>query len=148
LQVVRVVRARGRRLAGRSSTDLVTRLDAGLSEEGAGGIRHEASGEIEEGVVGRDRLPVEDVEHVKLRGDRDRADVEVVAEREVEVVIRRRAAEGPALVEEELRRVEVVEETVAGQRHAAADVELRAGREAERSVPHRIEARLDRTVEL
>src|SRR5262249_55336035 len=51
LQVVRVVRARGRRLAGRSATDLVTRLDAGLSVEGARGIRHEASGEIEERVV-------------------------------------------------------------------------------------------------
>src|SRR6185295_8282156 len=73
LAVVRVVRAWS---GGRRRAVARAGLHAGLTEERARGIDHEAAGRVEVRVERGDRLPVERVVQVGLRRDRDRSDVD------------------------------------------------------------------------
>src|SRR5262249_45112448 len=150
LPVVRVVRARTDRRRRALVAERADRagLDARLTVEGARRIRDERGARVEALVDGRRRLPVEELEDVRLRRDGHRADVEVVAEREVHLVVGREATRVAALRDVELLRIEAVVVALDRRRNAGADVELDTGREAPRRVVDGVEAALVRPVEL
>ena len=107
LAVVRVVRAgagsvcrdRGFRRAGGS------RLDAGLAVERTRRIPDECLVRVEALIDRGDRLPVEQLERYEQRRDRHGTEVQVVAERQVHLVVGRQAARVAALRVVERRAV-------------------------------------------